>query len=134
MMGGQSRSAKDTTIVNPKCPSNSPETPLDRRRFLKLGVAGSAAMAAPPSTRAAEASASPGQGVRSFELEETTIAALQQAMKSGRLTAHSITEKYLAPKEGIYVLGSSLHSIIEDNPDTLAIRRSLNSECKAKRR
>jgi amidase len=89
-------------------------------------------MAAPPSTRAAEAYASPGQGVRSFELEETTIAALQQAMKSGWLTAHSITEKYLARIEEFDRRGPSLHAVIEINPDALAIARDLDRERKAK--
>ncbi|HET9180124.1 MAG TPA: amidase [Terriglobia bacterium] len=89
-------------------------------------------MAVPPSTPAAESSASPGQGVRKFDLQETTIAALQQAMKSGRLTAHSITEKYLTRIEQLDRRGPSLHSVIEVNPDALAIARDLDRERKAK--
>ncbi|HEX5412910.1 MAG TPA: amidase [Terriglobia bacterium] len=86
-------------------------------------------MVAPASTRAAE---SPGQGVGRFELEETTITALQQAMKSGRLTAHSITKKYLARIEELDRRGPCLHAIIEINPDALAIARELDLERKAK--
>src|SRR5690348_717177 len=130
-MGGHPIGQKDATIVNSKNPPNSAAPPLDRRQFLKLG-AGGAVMAAPTSTRAAESLASPGQGVRRFDLEETTIAALQQAMKSGKLTAHSITEKYLARIEDLDRRGPALHAIIEINPDALAIARDLDRERKAK--
>ncbi len=74
----------------------------------------------------------PAQGVRPFELDETTIAALQQSMKSGKLTAHSITQKYLQRIEELDRRGPSLHSVIEVNPDALAIARQLDRERKAK--
>lgn len=89
-------------------------------------------MAAASSAHSAESSESPGQGVRRFELEETTIAALQEAMKSGRLTAHSISEQYLARIEELNRRGPALHAIIEINPDALAIARDLDRERKAK--
>jgi len=74
----------------------------------------------------------PAQGVRPFELDETTIAALQQSMKSGKLTAHSITQKYLQRIEELDRRGPSLHSVIEVNPDAPAIARQLDRERKAK--
>lgn len=118
--------------MNPKKSSNSSARQFDRRGFFKLSVAGSAAMAAAPSARAGDAPPPSGPAIRSFDLEETTIAALQQAMKSGRLTAHSVTEKYLARIEELDRRGPALHAIIEINPDALAIARALDRERKAK--
>ena len=90
-------------------------------------------MAAPFSGCTSEAPISPtGQGVRPFELDEATISSLQDAMKSGKLTSHSITEKYLARIEELDRRGPSLHSVIEVNPDALSIARELDRERKAK--
>ena len=89
-------------------------------------------MAAPFSTCTSEAPIPQEQGVRPFELEETTIVALQDAMKAGRMTSHSITEKYLARIEELDRKGPSLHSVIEVNPDALSIARDLDRERKAK--
>src|SRR5215210_7698900 len=68
----------------------------------------------------------------SFELEETTIAQLQQSMGSGALTARSIAEKYLARIQDIDKQGPRINSIIEINPDALAIADALDAERKAK--
>jgi amidase len=125
--------AKDMATVNPKRTTNSSKSHFDRRQFLKLGVAGgAAAMVEPSSSCTSKIPPPPEQGVRPFELDETTIAALQDAMKSGRLTAHSITEKYLTRIGELDRRGPSLHSVIEVNPDALAIARELDRERKAK--
>jgi amidase len=111
----------------------SRESQLDRRQFLKLGVAGGAtAMAVSSSACTSETPTPPAEGVRPFELDETTIGKLQQSMKSGKLTAHSITEKYLHRIEELDRRGPSLYSVIEVNPDALAIARQLDRERKAK--
>ena len=105
---------------------------LDRRGFLKLGVAGgAAAIAASPSGQNAQA-ATAGPGIKPFELDETTIAALQRDMQSGRRTSLSITEKYLERIEELDHKGPCLHSYIEVNPEALAIARRLDEERKAK--
>jgi amidase len=70
-------------------------------------------------------------GRPAFDLEETTIAALQQRMTSGRDTARSITEKYLARIDAIDKGGPALHSIIEVNPDALQIADRLDAERKS---
>jgi amidase len=67
-----------------------------------------------------------------FELDEVTIAALQDGMKSGRFTARSITQKYLARIEEIDKRGPALRSVIEINPDALSIAEALDKERKAK--
>jgi amidase len=67
-----------------------------------------------------------------FELEETTIADLQHAMASGRLTAHAIAEQYLARIEAVDKQGPTVNSVIELNPDALAIADALDRERKDK--
>jgi len=102
-----------------------------RRRFLQTSVLGSLA-AAVPALGAARAS-SPGgaesqERPEAFELDEVTIADLQVAMVSGKYTARSITEKYLERIEAIDQHGPALASILEINPDALAIADSLDKE------
>ncbi len=70
--------------------------------------------------------------VPSFELDEITIAELQQGMESGKFTARSIAEKYLARIEAIDKSGPALNSVIQTNPDALAIADALDKERKAK--
>ena len=67
-----------------------------------------------------------------FELDELTVADLQRHMRSGRYSARSLTEKYLARIAEIDHQGPSLHSVIETNPDALAIARALDEERQAK--
>lgn len=62
-----------------------------------------------------------------FELNEETIASLQVKMEKGALTAEAIVKMYL---DRIANVDSSLHSIIEINPDALIIARELDEERK----
>ncbi len=80
------------------------------------------------------ASGAPNQipAIGSFELEEKTIAKLQEGMKSGSLTARSIAEKYLSRITAIDKQGPRLNSVIEINPDALTIADALDSERKTK--
>src|SRR5436305_14686826 len=70
----------------------------------------------------------------SFELNELTIAQLQDGMKSGRFTARALTEKYLARIDAMDKHGAAVNSVIELNPDALAIADALDRERKAKGR
>ena len=63
-----------------------------------------------------------------FDLEEATIAGLQQRMQSGQDTARSLVDKYLARIEAIDRSGPSLHSVIEINPDARTIAEQLDAE------
>jgi len=63
-----------------------------------------------------------------FDLEDATIADLQQRMVSGRETARSLVEKYLQRIEAIDRQGPALHSVIETNPEALAIADRLDAE------
>jgi len=63
-----------------------------------------------------------------FDLEELSIVDLQQRMQSGRDTARSLAEKYIARIEALDRGGPALHSVIELNPDALAIADRLDAE------
>jgi amidase len=64
-----------------------------------------------------------------FAFEEATIADLQAGMESGRLTARSLAEAYLAR---IAALNPVLSAVLEVNPDALAIAEALDAERRAK--
>jgi amidase len=70
--------------------------------------------------------------VSTFELEEITIAELQEGMKSGKYTARAIAEKYLARIEAVDKHGPAVNSVIEVNPDALAIAEASDKERKQK--
>jgi amidase len=63
-----------------------------------------------------------------FELEELTIAELQDAMASGRYTSRQLVELYLRRIEQIDRNGPELRSILETNPDALEIADRLDAE------
>jgi amidase len=71
-------------------------------------------------------SASPAQST--FPLEEATAAQLQEWMTNGRYTARQIAQLYLDRIEQIDRQGPALRSVIEINPDALAIADALDKE------
>ena len=93
----------------------------NRRTFLK--GAGAFALLAPRLAREAGA----------FQIEESTIADLQGAMRSGRETARSLVEGYLARIDEVDRRGPRINSVIETNPDALAIAEKLDEERRAGR-
>jgi amidase len=113
--------------------NSCPQSP-SRRKFLQAtAIGGAAAALAPASSFAASTaiSASPqdrAAAVPSFELDEITVDELQQGISSGKYTARSIAEKYLARIEAIDRSGPTLRSVIETNPDALAIADALDKE------
>ncbi len=111
-----------------------------RRDFLRTSLLGAAAIATAVATplaardRSVLASGDVAYSgdVPSFELDETTISDLQEAMKSGKLTSRSITEKYLARVDQIDKQGPAINAIIELNPDALSIADAMDRERKEK--
>ena len=110
---------------------------VDRRRFIGTMAAGSAGLALGTS---ACAPGEPGAGasgggqagtVPPFELDEVTVSELQSSMESGERSARSITEAYLARIEALDGQGPELRSIIETNPDALALADELDAERRA---
>ncbi len=74
----------------------------------------------------------PGVGSSNFELDEATVSELTTRMRHGSLTSERIAELYLERIEAIDRRGPALRSVIEVNPDALAIARSLDAEYKSK--
>lgn len=108
---------------------------MKRRDFVKLAALGGATvmadrvLAKPPQPMA-RASAAPK--VKPFELDELTLAELQAGLRSGRFSAQALAKKYLARIEALDGAGPALRSVIEINPDALAIARDLDAEQKAR--
>jgi amidase len=106
-----------------------------RRRFLKVSLAGVAGTVVLPALAGArEVAAGPlaSTQTKSFDLDELTVADLQAGMTSGKFTARSLTEKYLARIEEIDRRGPAINSVIEVNPEALAIAQALDNERKQK--
>ena len=118
---------KDNVLSNCEVPQ--------RRRFMQTSLLGSvSAVVLPALAGARELSppSSPAPQVRPFELDEVTVADLQAGMGSGKFTARSLAEKYVARIEEIDRRGPGVNSIIEVNPDALAIADALDRERKEK--
>src|SRR5246500_3271732 len=106
-----------------------------RRKFLQSAVNAGAAVAVYPAFGAAREitpAKPPTSAVKPFELDEITITELQDGMKSGKFTAHSLLERYTARINEIDKQGPAVNAVIELNPDAEAIADSLDQERKAK--
>jgi amidase len=66
-----------------------------------------------------------------FELDEMTVAQLQDAMTRGRYTSHQLVERYLRRIDEIDRSGPTLRSMIEVNSDALALADAMDAERKA---
>ncbi len=108
----------------------------DRRWFLHTAVTAGAAAVFYPALGAGReiisASVAQSADVKPFELDEITIPELQNGMKSGKFTARTLAEKYLARIDEIDKRGPAVNAIIELNPDALSIADALDQERKAK--
>ncbi|HEU4994314.1 MAG TPA: amidase [Gemmatimonadaceae bacterium] len=104
---------------------------IDRRQFVRLGAAaGTLALTGDASRIVTTSPARPTRSATSsaFELDEVTIAQLQDDMTSGKHTSRSLVELYLARIEDIDRRGTSVNSVIETNPEALAIADALDRE------
>jgi amidase len=66
--------------------------------------------------------------VKAFEYDEATTDSLREAIRSGKATSRSLTRAYLDRIEAIDRKGSALNSVIEVNPDALAIAEACDKE------
>jgi len=96
-----------------------------RREFLRRGGLAVGGLALSPLLGACT---TVGAGRRDATVEETTIAALQEAMQAGRLTAESLVDIYVQRIEAIDRTGPTLRSVQEINPDARAIAAALDAE------
>ena len=100
------------------------KTKQNRREFIKTGAAGLATITLLGNSKA---DAMFVDGDPFPELVEVTIPQLQAKMKSGQLTARRLTEMYL---ERIRQVDTRTRSVIETNPDALAIADQMDKERK----
>ncbi len=101
---------------------------IDRRELLQWAAAG-LALAGCGGSRHVDGVSAPGVPHR--WLEEVTIEELGRMMASGERTSRAICEAYLARIEQLDRGEAGLGSVIEVNPDALAIADSLDAERKA---
>ena len=107
-------------------------TGFTRRKFLESGIVASAGSLAHPLLVSAGKPVPAPAEVKPFELDEITVAELQDGMKSGKYTSRSITQKYLDRIAAIDRSGPALNSVIELNPDALSIADAMDAERRAK--
>ena len=105
---------------------------LSRRAFVHYAGLGTLAGLARPGTSAFRSPAAAAPAASSlppapFELEEATLTQLQEGMKSGKLTSRRLCQLYLGRIEEIDRRGG-LHSVIETNPDALALADAADAE------
>jgi amidase len=106
--------------------------PIGRRDFLRSGAIGGAALLTgtrETSAHAAHDVADPAVG--RFELDEVTIAELQERMQKSQSSAVQIAEAYLKRIAELDRKGPALRSVIETNPDALDDARQLDAERKS---
>jgi amidase len=96
----------------------------DRRDFLKVSAASGIGILSYKMTKANDTANSAQDN---FNIEEKTVAELQDAMKSGQFSAKDLTQKYLTR---IKEIDGKLNSVIEINPDALKIAEDLDKERK----
>jgi amidase len=111
---------------------------MDRRDFLSVSsLSGIAALRRGKKKKKVKAKPveprppSPVQ-IAAGSLDEIGVPELQSRVRQKLLTSERITELYLARIEAIDRTGPALRSVIEINPDALAIARALDVEFKAK--
>jgi amidase len=107
---------------------------MKRRDFLKAGALGGAlTLSTPVKTLANITGTTPEPAPRppdAFELDEVTIAELQEGMKTERFTAQSLAKKYLERIDDVDKKAPAINSVIEINPDALTIADALDRERK----
>src|SRR6266404_1492586 len=136
-----SRGSAEGLMKNDAPGNTNPQ--LSRRSLLRATALGSAGAVVTPALSAARALSSPlpaASPVKPFQFDEATIAALQARMKSGEISAHSLTQAYLTRIDEIddaclrtackSKKEPGLNSVIEVNPDALTIAQELDRERK----
>ncbi len=108
--------------------ATSSKRSLDRRDFLNLGLAaGAFAVAAPLNSGTAAKSTKGG-----LQVAELSLAELQAGLTAGRFTSKTLVAGYLARIQSLDQAGPKLRSVIEVNPDAMAIAAELDRERREK--
>lgn len=120
--------------MHPKKEPGRTEPESSRREFLSSSLkVGAASLAFPTFSHAAYGDErNSWVDVTPFELDEITLADLEEGMRSGKFTSRGLAERYLARIAEIDKAGPALNSVIELNPQVLAIADELDAERKSK--
>ena len=97
----------------------------DRRDFLKVSALSGIGFLGYTMANASDKTSLATQQI--FDVEEKTIMEIQDAMKSGQISAVELTEKYI---NRIKEIDGKLNSVIEINPDALKIAEEMDKERK----
>lgn len=114
--------AKGDSSGNPKS---------DRRHFLKTAAAGATAAVVFSKRLDAHnvmAQSTESSSVADADLEDLSVEVLQQRFASGKLTARQLAETYLSRIGALDRNGPRLNSVIEVNPEALAMADALDQE------
>lgn len=105
---------------------------ISRRAFVGIGVgaAAAAALGSPAMARAGGATDGDSHDgpVPDFDLSEVSIDRLAAGLASGSWTSRELCERYIARIEQVDRGGPRLRSVLQLNPDALAIAASLDRE------
>jgi amidase len=107
---------------------------MKRRDFVKAAAIGSGIFALRPITSCTPTTIQEETGKKTSgfnkeaELDEKTIHDLQVMMQNGNLSSEQIVQAYLDRIQEIDYRGPELRSVIELNPDALAIAREMDKE------
>ena len=111
-----------------------------RRSFLSVTASAAAGAALPVRAPREDTGAAGRRGVGgaatrvpSFELDEVSVAELQEGMQSGKWTAERLVELYQWRIEQIDRRGPNVNAVLEVNPDALARAAELDAERRAGR-
>lgn len=110
---------------------------MKRRSFLTTATLASAGLTTlliagcTSNTKKDEDSASIDNSNAVFELDEETIGSLREKLASGKYTSEQLVQLYLKRIEAIDNNGPQLNSVIEVNPDAVAIAVAMDKEFKA---
>jgi amidase len=110
-----------------------PDEPHRRDLFYYAGAVAALTLPAACRGRERDSHEHGGGGLAAFdvparELEELTIAQLQERMASGAETAESLVDKYRARIEATNERGPKLRAVLELDPDAAAAARALDAE------
>jgi len=105
---------------------------MKRREFLRLAALGSVAAFTFPTLAGSRAISGPRYRAGALGLEELTIPELQHLLETGKYSAVSLTRKYLKRIAAIDRRGPALNSVIELNPDALALSAASDKERRTK--
>ena len=123
-------------MIERKTDQNTKGSGMRRRDFIKMGSYGAALMAASPYlspwSKSTANLISTSDNDKLFELEEATLTDLQAEMRSGKLTSERLVALYLEKIGKLDKKGPGINSILEINPEALAIAKALDQERKQK--